>query len=35
MNKDVFVLAGILISVGIPVALMILVERGIINNPFR
>ena len=34
MNKDYFVLAGILIGVGIPVVLMILVQRGIIETPF-
>ena len=34
MDKDYWVLAGILIGVGIPVALMVLVERGIIETPF-
>ena len=34
MNKDYLVLAGILIGVGIPVTLMVLVERGMIETPF-
>lgn len=34
MDKDYFVFAGILAGVGIPVTLMILVARGIIDTPF-
>lgn len=34
MDKDHLVLAGIMIGVGIPVALMFMISNGIIPSPF-